>query len=266
MGKNRGKELLMKKKTRLFHKLFADYFLLNIVLIVNLIHLGIMIVYTVWNRMDYKYFALHFNREGGLWELLVFLFKFLLPTVLAYVSAVAYRLIDKKPKFWRNLVRAVSVVLILIAGIQSFVLTFIFEPSMPVASFTRNEEHIFRYDTMVHQSLPSTNCPDLTREIPEHAEDVDFSYWYIDIMDYEWKIHVAYTLPAEEYVAMRDAALLQLEAMEDMQVTEEDGFVIWDTVDYRENLGRAYTHLVYAYDDDACRISYDLSCFRYEGY
>lgn len=254
------------KTKRLFHKLFADYFLLNMILIVNLVHFGLMIVYTIWNRADYRYFALHFNTQGGVWDFIKFVVQFLLPSVLAWLSAVAYRLIDKKPKVWRGLVRAVSAVAILAAGISSLILTFIFEPSMPVASFTRNEKNVFQYDTMVMQSLPSSNCPDLTREIPAHAEDVEFSYWYIDIMDYEWKISVAYTLPEQEYAALRDDVLILLEEIDGMSVTEEAGVVTWDTGDYRQNLGRAYTWLSFRYDDEACRIWYDLSCFRYENY
>ena len=79
------------KKKHLFHKLFADYFLLNMILIVNLVHFGIMIAYTVWNRMDYRYFAIHFNTLGGVWDFLVFVAKFLLPSVLAVVFAVLYK-------------------------------------------------------------------------------------------------------------------------------------------------------------------------------
>lgn len=254
------------KIKRVFHKLFADYFLLNMILIVNLIHFGIMIVYTIWNRSDYRYFTVHFNTPGGLWDLLKFTALFLLPSVLAVISALVYRQVDKKPKFWRGLARAVSAIAILAAGIVSLVLTFIFEPSMPFASFTRKEENIFQYDTMVLQSLPSTNCPDLTREIPEHAENVEFSYWYIDIMDYEWKISVSYTLPQGEYEELRDDQLLLLENLDGMQVTEEDGAVIWDSGDYREDLGRAYTWLTFGYDDAECRIDYAIRCFRYEGY
>lgn len=254
------------KKKRLFHKLFADYFLLNMVLIINLVHLAIMIVYTVWNRMDYEYFAFHFNTQGGFWELLWFLLRFLMPSVLAVLSAMAYRLIDKKPKIWRKLVRLVSVLLLSAAAIQSLILTFIFEPSMPIASYTEDPANIFQYDLMVRQNMPSSNCPDLTREIPEHAEDVEFSYWYIDIMDYEWRVNVAYTLPAAEYEALRDDALSLLQEIEGMTVTESDGWVTWDTVEYREDLGRSYTRLVCGFHDDECRITYTWDCFRFEGY
>jgi len=53
------------KIKRVFHKLFADYFLLNMIMIVNLIHFGIMIVYTIWNRSDYRYFTREFRRQFG---------------------------------------------------------------------------------------------------------------------------------------------------------------------------------------------------------
>jgi len=254
------------KKKRLFHKLFADYFLLNMVLIVNVVHLTIMLVYTVWNRMDYQYFAFHFNTQGGIPELLWFLLRFLMPSVLAVLSAMAFRLVDKKPKIWRKLARLLSVLLLSAAAIQSLILTFIFEPSMPIASYTEDPANIFQYDLMVRQNMPTANCPDLTRAIPEHAEDVEFSYWYIDIMDYEWRVKVAYTLPAAEYEAMRDDAVALLNELEGIQVTEADGWMTWDTVEYREDLGRAYTRVCFAYNDTECRIDYEWDCFRFEGY
>lgn len=251
-------------KTRRLHKLFADYFSLKMVLTVNLIHLIGMLIYTVASRLDYRYFGLHFNTAGGFWDVAALLLRFLLPTVLAFVFAFVFRWVDRRPKALRTAVRVVAFCAVAAAMIQSTVLTFIFTPTMPLASCTKNPANLGQYDEMVRQSLPSSNCPDLFRTLPEHAEDVDYSYWYIEIMDHEWKISVAYRLPEAEYKALRDESLALLEAMEDMTVTETATGATWDTVDYRQNLGRANTHLVFSYDDATCRVSCLLDCFRYD--
>ena len=251
-------------KQRRLRKLFADYFGLKIVLLINLIHFAGMLIFSVASHLHYRYFALHFNTVGGPWELARFLFFFLLPTILAVLAALLFRAIDKRPKALRTAVRAVAFCAIAAAMVYAFVLTFIFSYSMPFASCTKSPENIGKYDDMVMQSLPSSNAPDLIRSIPEAAEDVEFSYWYIRIMDHEWKISVAYTLPEESYRAARDDALGKLEAMGEMTVTETEAGVTWDTVDYRTGLGRAYNRVTFTYDDKTCRITYILDSFRYD--
>lgn len=251
-------------KQRRLHKLFADYFGLKMVLLINLIHFAGMLIFSVASRLHYRYFALHFNTAGGPKDLARLLFFFLLPSILAFLAALLFRAIDKKPKALRTAVRAVTFCAIAAAMVYACVLTFIFSYSMPFASCTKNPANIGKYDEMVMQSLPSNSCPDLIRAIPEEAEDVDFSYWYIQIMDHEWKISVAYSLPEERYRAVRDDALGKLEAMGEMTVTETEAGVTWDTVDYRTGLGRAYNRVTFTYDDESCRITYVLDSFRYD--
>lgn len=250
------------KKIRL-RRLFADHFLLKVALVVNLVHFSAMLISAFASRLDYRYFAIHFNTPGGIWDLLRFFVLFLLPSILAVAFVFLLRAVDRKPKPVRTAAQAVCTIAMLAAMAYTVVLTFIFQPSMPFASYTRNPDHIFDYDQMVMQSLPTSNCPDLTREIPEGAENVEFSYWYIHIMDDEWKISVSYDLPEETYRQLRDAAIAQLEAMEGLSVTETETGTTYDTVDYRQNLGRAWTHLVFSYDDESGHISYLLDCFYY---
>ena len=52
-------------------------------------------------------------------------------------------------------------------------------------------------------------------------------------------------------------------ALRDILVTEQDGTVTYDTVDYRTNLSRAGTRVSTTFDDSICRIDYTLSCFLY---
>ena len=90
-----------------------------------------------------------------------------------------------------------------------------------------------------------------------------FSYHYFQIMDYEWTIHVAYTLPEAEYTAKRDQIIGQYDAMGDIRITELGNFVTYDTVEYRTDLSRANTKVTTTFDDSSCRIDYTLCGFMY---
>ena len=257
------KAIRRQKLRKLFRRPYSDYFVLEMIMLGNLAFFLFVAATVVIGRLDYRYLTLHVNIPNGIPRFLRMITLFLLPTGCSWLFAVCFRLLERKKKIWRVLVRIIAGIVLVLVLATSLVQTALFEPTAPLASYTENPAHIFEYDEPVMQSLPSTNCPDLTRFIPEQAQDVEFSYWYIQIMDYEWRIHVAYTLPEEDYRALRAQIVAQYDAMKDIQVTEHNGTVTYDTVYYRTNLSRANTTVCTVFDDNACRIDYTLSSFLY---
>jgi len=257
------KAIRRQKLRKIFRRPYADYFVLEMIMLGNLALFLFVAATVVIGRLDYRHFAIHVNIPNGVSRFLSMVVQFLLPTALCWVFAVFFRLLERKKKFWRAIIRIAAGIILVISLGNSFVQIALFEFTAPLASYTENPEHIFEYDEPVMLNLPSTNCPDLIHSIPEGAQDVEFSYHYFQIMDYEWEIHVAYTLPEDTYLEMREQLIAQYDALRDILVTEQDGTVTYDTVDYRTNLSRAGTRVSTTFDDSICRIDYTLSCFLY---
>jgi len=258
------KAIRRQRLKRIFRRPYSDYFGLEMIALGNLVHFLFVAITTLVGRLDYQYLTLHINIPDGGRRFLLVVAAFLLPAVLTWIFAVLFRLLERKKKLWRVLIRVAAAVALTVAIGNAMVNSLLFEPTAPLASYTEDPEKVFQYDEPVMLNLPATNCPDLIRSIPETAEDVEFSYWYIQIMDYEWNIRVAYTLPEEEYRALRDKLTAQLDAIRDLRITETGETVTFDTVDYRSNLGRANTKLKICFDDATGRVDYTISCFTYK--
>lgn len=260
------KALHRRKWKHIFHKPLADYFVLEIVLLGNVVHFLFMLIMTLLKRRDYLFMTFHFNIPDGEIRFLKLLVLFLLPSLLVWIFAILFRLLERKKKIWRILIRVAAGIALAVTCTVALVQSAIFEPTFPLASYTEKAKNIGTYDRVPASSLPSTNCPDLTRFIPEGAENIEYSYWYIHIMDHEWTIHVSYTLPEDTYQELKETIVAQYDAMHDIQITEQDGVVTYDTVDYRENLSRARTTVAVTFEDDIRKIDYTLSSFLYDGY
>lgn len=253
-----------RKRPHLLRKLFDDHFLLELAWGLNAIHFIFMVIYTAFMCRDYRYFGLHFISTQSFWNFASYLVQFLAPTLMAFLFAFLLNCLDHSPRFLQNTVSALFGILLVVAIFRSFLLTPAFKPTMPFASYTTRVSNIGQYDEYVLHNPPTQGCPNLAYVLPESAQEVDFSYWYIHTYDHEWQIQVSYTLPRAEYTALRGEILEKFDNMEEIQSWEADGWHYLTTGDYREGYGRAYTKVDFSYSDSACRISYLLSCFYYE--
>ena len=251
-----------RKKSKL-SRLYADYFILQLVLWANLIHLALMLLLTLIHYSGYRYLNVHMNNVGGWPELLQFLGTFLLPSLLSLISVLIFNWVDRKKQFLRGIVKGILGIMIAAAMLYTIPLSLVFKTTMPLASYTTNPKNFGRYDTAC-QNNPTTLGPmNLAYSMPKEAENVSFSYWFIDTFNCQWEIHVHYTLPEGSYASLRQDAEAVFGRMEDVRETTENGVHTYDTGDYRQDMGQAWTIVGFSCNDETREVDYTLRCFIY---
>lgn len=253
-----------RKRPHLLRTLFDDHFLLELIWCLNAVHFIFMVIYTAVMCRDYRYFGLHFISTQGFWNFVSYLVQFLAPTLLAFLFAFLLNCLDHTPRLLQNIASGLCGILLVLAVFRAIALTPAFKPSMPFASYTTRVSNIGQYDEYVLHNPPTQGCPNLAFSLPESAQDVNFSYWYVHTYDYEWQIQVSYTLPEADYTALREEMLDKFNNMKGIQSWQTDDWNYLSTGSYLEGYGRAYTKVDFSYSDSACRISYALACFYYE--
>lgn len=254
-----------RKGKKFFKELYADHFVLYLAAIFNLVIILLLLgAFCIGYAGKYRYFTFHFTSWASAGEFALYLLRLFLPCLLTVPMALLLNALMHKPQWLQNIISLLCGLALLWSIGNTVKFAFIARIMLPVASYTTNAANFGQYDEYPTKNPPSTGCPNLAFSMPKNAENVEFSYWYIHTLDYEWKINVSYSLPKEEYEALRDEQLAKLDAMENITRTQEGNVVRLDSGDYREGYGGANTIVIFAYCDETCTIWYTLDCFQYE--
>ena len=237
--------------------LFADHMLLELALFFNLAHFAVMLVLSVLDHRDYRYFALAFTSAGGVWDFLKFLALFLMPSILAVAFALVLSAVSGKPAWVRKPLTALAAVSILGFMGYAVLLSSVFTSMMPFASHTAKPENFGKYDKTVMENVPTSNCPVSITEIPAGAENFRYSYTYVSTVDFEWTVEASYTMPQAAYQAQK-AAMRSAMTAACTPVAAGTGY---STDGWLDVFGKAKTQLDFSFDDGSRTLLYHFRAF-----